>query len=153
MVVCEDGRMKKGEYRKFRIRDVSLDDFGAMKEVVGRRQSLVYIDDVQTTSSGLKACVAGEADFGVRIEAEGRYVVEGRNAAGEVLGTWVPTTDLEIAAASYERQVSELVEEDDETSDYVSRLETRHDESGGDDETAGKSLVAEVERYLRRRQD
>jgi predicted ATP-grasp superfamily ATP-dependent carboligase len=73
--------------------------------------------------------------------------------AGEVLGTWVPTTDLEIAAASYERQVSELVEEDDETSDYVSRLETRHDESGGDDEGAGKSLVEEVERYLRRRQD
>jgi proteasome assembly chaperone (PAC2) family protein len=68
--------------------------------------------------------------------------------AGEVLGTWVPTTELEIAAASYERQVTELVDEDDETSDYVSRLETRHDQ---EDEGAGRFLVEEVERYLRRR--
>ena len=67
MVVCEDGRMKKSEYRKFRVRGTGyrvpstegsellleavapdgrhaeandervLDDFGAMKEVVGRR--------------------------------------------------------------------------------------------------------------------
>ena len=70
--------------------------------------------------------------------------------AGEVVGAWVPTTDLEIAAASYERQVSELVDEDDETSDYVARLETRHDQ---DDDGAGRSLVEEVERYLRGRQD
>ena len=55
----------------------------------GAPADAVYIDGEQTTSSGLKACVAGEADFGVRIEAEGRYVVEGRNAAGEVLGTSV----------------------------------------------------------------
>jgi hypothetical protein len=68
--------------------------------------------------------------------------------AGEVLGAWVPTTDLEVAAASYERQVTELVDEDDETSDYVTQLETRHDE---EDEGAARSLVEEVERYLRRR--
>ncbi len=56
MVVCEDGRMKRSEYRKFRIRgprpetadighrisDIGqaervLDDFASMKEVVGRR--------------------------------------------------------------------------------------------------------------------
>src|SRR4051812_2950247 len=49
MVVCEDGRMKRGEYRKFRIRGLrSLvsdlqplnsvqDDFAAMREVVLRR--------------------------------------------------------------------------------------------------------------------
>ena len=45
MVVCEDGRMKRSEYRKFRIRgprisDLEpriLDDFASMKEVVGRR--------------------------------------------------------------------------------------------------------------------
>jgi proteasome assembly chaperone (PAC2) family protein len=68
----------------------------------------------------------------------------------EVLGMWVPATDLEIAAASYERQVSELVQEDDETSDYVSQLETRHDD---DAEGAGRSLVEEVERYLKGRGD
>ena len=42
MVVCEDGRMKKGAYRKFRIRGSGLttpgsDDFAAMREVVQRR--------------------------------------------------------------------------------------------------------------------
>ena len=41
MVVCEDGRMKKGEYRKFRIRGTTpgfgSDDFAAMREVVQRR--------------------------------------------------------------------------------------------------------------------
>jgi len=49
MVVCEDGRMKKGEYRKFRIRGRGvtsvggsdgariLDDFASMQEVVQRR--------------------------------------------------------------------------------------------------------------------
>ena len=40
MVVCEDGRMKKGEYRKFRIRGPEprfLDDFASMNQVVLRR--------------------------------------------------------------------------------------------------------------------
>jgi excinuclease ABC subunit C len=42
MVVCEDGRMKKSEYRKFRIRMAGIrspipDDFAAMREVVQRR--------------------------------------------------------------------------------------------------------------------
>ena len=70
----------------------------------------------------------------------------------EVLGTWVPTTELEIASAAYERQVTELVEEDDETSEYVSQLEERHD-AGGDDSGVARSLVEEVERFLRDRRD
>ena len=39
MVVCEDGRMKRGEYRKYRMREQGLgpDDFAAMREVVERR--------------------------------------------------------------------------------------------------------------------
>ena len=39
MVVCEDGRMRPGQYRKFRIRSVdgAPDDFAAMREVVVRR--------------------------------------------------------------------------------------------------------------------
>ncbi|HEX6567633.1 MAG TPA: PAC2 family protein [Acidimicrobiales bacterium] len=73
----------------------------------------------------------------------------------DMLGTWMPTTDLEIASAAYERQVTELVEEDDETSDYVSQLEQRHDAGGDDPERFGaaRSLVEEVERYLRDRSD
>jgi excinuclease ABC subunit C len=43
MVVCEDGRMKRSEYRKFRVRGLrsqphfGSDDFAAMREVVQRR--------------------------------------------------------------------------------------------------------------------
>jgi proteasome assembly chaperone (PAC2) family protein len=66
----------------------------------------------------------------------------------EVLEVWLPTTDLEIAAASYERQVSELVAEDDETADYVRNLEDSHDR---DIDQPGRSLVEEVERFLRDR--
>jgi excinuclease ABC subunit C len=56
MVVCEDGRMKKGEYRKFRIRGageagvageagrVIPDDFAAMSEVVQRRYRKILED-------------------------------------------------------------------------------------------------------------
>jgi excinuclease ABC subunit C len=49
MVVCEDGRMKKSEYRKFRIKGVGggahlQDDFAAMREVVLRRYRKVIED-------------------------------------------------------------------------------------------------------------
>jgi excinuclease ABC subunit C len=37
MVVCDDGRMKRSDYRKFRIRAAVHDDFAAMREVVMRR--------------------------------------------------------------------------------------------------------------------
>ncbi len=47
MVVCEDGRMKRGDYRKFKIKgrvdtpDRFLDDFASMQEVVLRRYRTV----------------------------------------------------------------------------------------------------------------
>ena len=48
MVVCEDGRMKKSDYRKFRIRGIGMDprsrlpdDFAAMREVIQRRYRTV----------------------------------------------------------------------------------------------------------------
>jgi predicted ATP-grasp superfamily ATP-dependent carboligase len=68
--------------------------------------------------------------------------------AARLLGTSLPTIELEIAASSYERQVSELVAEDDETADYVRNLEDSHDR---DIDQPGRSLVEEVERFLRDR--
>ncbi len=68
--------------------------------------------------------------------------------AASMLQTWVPTTDLEIASASYERQVSELVDADEETATYVASLEERHDVEPGVLPTAD-SLAEEVERFLR----
>lgn len=65
-----------------------------------------------------------------------------------MLDTWVPTTDLEIATASYERQVSELVDADEETAAYVTSLEERQDDEPGVLPTAD-SIAEEVERFLR----
>ena len=58
------------------------------------------------------------------------------------------TTDLEIASASYERQVSEVVAGDEEMREYVERIEERYD-ADGEDPPAVDSLVEEVERFLR----
>ena len=45
MVVWEDGKMKKSEYRKFIIRTVEgVDDLASMREVVGRRYKRVQAD-------------------------------------------------------------------------------------------------------------
>ena len=58
----------------------------------------------------------------------------------------VPRIGLEIEAASYECQVTELVAEDDGTMEYVEQLEADFDEETAEDPD---SLVAEVEDFLR----
>jgi hypothetical protein len=85
-----------------------------------------------------------------------------------LLASPLTTTDLEIAAASYERQISEVVEADEDVRDYVQRLE--RDEDDGDDDPdfgdhdghgpideaslpTGDALAAELERYLREQRD
>ena len=71
--------------------------------------------------------------------------------AADLLSTQVDTEDLQIAAADYERQVSEVVAADEDVTAYVHRLETTaDDEDVADMETAtGEALAAELERYLR----
>ena len=67
-----------------------------------------------------------------------------------LLDASVAATDLEIATAAYERQIDELVDEDDETAEYVAGLEARYDDDEIDEElTDVSSLVEEVERFLR----
>lgn len=63
----------------------------------------------------------------------------------DLLDVSMVTTDLEIASASYERQITELVDADDDTREYVRRLET----SSTVDTSDHEDLVAEVERFLR----
>jgi len=87
----------------------------------------------------------------------------------ELLGVSVPTVDLDVAAAAYERQVSEVVAADEDASAYVRSLEEVEDSGGSldddDDEDdddvddgeplapleplGGDVLAAEVERFLR----
>ena len=80
----------------------------------------------------------------------------------ELLGVHVPTVDLDVASAAYERQVDEVVSADEDATAYVRSLEEVADAAGdGDDEDddedaldagdlpGGDALAAEVERFLR----
>jgi phosphoglycolate phosphatase-like HAD superfamily hydrolase len=64
-----------------------------------------------------------------------------------MLDVGVVATDLEIASAAYERQVTEVVVDDEEMTEYLERLEQAYDEEDGVRSPA--SLVEEVERFLR----
>jgi predicted ATP-grasp superfamily ATP-dependent carboligase len=68
----------------------------------------------------------------------------------ELLAVPVQTTELEIASASYERQIDSLVADDDDTAAYVARLENDADSPDLDaDEDEDGDLIEEVERFLR----
>jgi predicted ATP-grasp superfamily ATP-dependent carboligase len=73
--------------------------------------------------------------------------------AADLIDIAVPVVDLEIAAAAYERQVSQLVAEDDETANYVAQLESSFDDPDDDEdddpELAAEVLVEELEQFLR----
>ncbi len=69
----------------------------------------------------------------------------------ELLDVSVLTTDLEIATASYERQINELVAADEETAAYVAGLEARTEDEAEAGLADGASLIEEVERFLRDR--
>ena len=79
--------------------------------------------------------------------------------AAEMLGGSVEVTDLQIAAAAYERSVDERVEADDEAAAYVRQLEEAAEEEERDEEDdapieppdlpSRDALAAEVERFLR----
>jgi proteasome assembly chaperone (PAC2) family protein len=68
-----------------------------------------------------------------------------------LLSTTVAADDLHLAAADYDRQVSDVVAADDDVADYVRRLEA----SADDDDMAememvsGDALADELERFLR----
>ncbi len=66
----------------------------------------------------------------------------------ELLELDIPTTDLEIATAAYERQINQLVADDEDTADIVRQLEQRYDEMG-----ESGALVEEVEQFLRGQSD
>jgi proteasome assembly chaperone (PAC2) family protein len=70
----------------------------------------------------------------------------------DLMATRVPTAELEIASAAYERQVSEVVAADDDIAGYVRLLEGRADENDLEhvgDLGSGDELAAELERFLR----
>lgn len=76
------------------------------------------------------------------------------NRVCTVMRAPVSTSELQQQADTYEREITRIVSEDDETAEYVARLEQSWDASRRDDPGAPLSddpakLVAEVERFLR----
>jgi len=72
----------------------------------------------------------------------------------DLLGADIDTAELEEAAESYTRQVSEAVATDEETSAYVQELERRADELADEENLpSGDALAAELTRYLREREN
>jgi proteasome assembly chaperone (PAC2) family protein len=78
----------------------------------------------------------------------------------DVLELAIPTTSLEIASAAYEREVDEVVNNDEDLTGYVNRLETMVDsgqpfgddddeDDDGDSADTVDDLVEELERFLR----
>lgn len=66
----------------------------------------------------------------------------------QLLELTIPTTALEIGAAAYERQISELVEDNDDTRAYVAQLEATYDSLRPE---TSASLIEELEQYLKDR--
>jgi proteasome assembly chaperone (PAC2) family protein len=77
--------------------------------------------------------------------------------ASRLLGMAVDTAGLVAAAAAWEGEVLQLVQDSQELSDYVRRLEEAADQAmealgeAGEPEPSAESIAAEVERYLRER--
>jgi predicted ATP-grasp superfamily ATP-dependent carboligase len=74
--------------------------------------------------------------------------------ASEVVRAPVRTAALEIAATAYEREIDQLVEDDEDLQGYVARIEELRAEEEAEDHAEGVSgerLVAEVEQFLRER--
>ncbi|MEX2646153.1 MAG: PAC2 family protein [Gaiellaceae bacterium] len=72
---------------------------------------------------------------------------------GGIIGAQVDTAELAEAAESYQRQVTEAVATDEETSAYVEELEQRADELDEESLPSGESLAAELTRFLRERDE
>jgi|TARA_B100001094_G_scaffold67749_1_gene63928 predicted ATP-grasp superfamily ATP-dependent carboligase len=65
-----------------------------------------------------------------------------------ILNISLNTTDLEIASSAYERQINQIIEDDEDTSKYVDELEVSYD--AGDYKIADpENFVKDVENFLR----
>ena len=116
---------------------VDFDKRLAMQDIAG---SLAHADMLQAVGllgqADLEAIQRGLSSIRTEIEA-GRFV-------------W--SLDLEDVHLNIEKRLTELVDEDEATAEYVTQLEEEFDSQQFDDELklgTGDGLVEEVERYLR----
>ena len=69
--------------------------------------------------------------------------------ASNIIGATLEATDLEIAASSYERQVNEMIEADEDIASYVEGLERVIDDGDIDTDPDRFDIAAQAERFLR----
>jgi hypothetical protein len=69
--------------------------------------------------------------------------------AANIVGASLDATDLEIAVSSYERQVNDMIEADEDIAAYVQGLENVIDEGDVDNDPDRFDIAAQAERYLR----
>jgi proteasome assembly chaperone (PAC2) family protein len=78
--------------------------------------------------------------------------------ASELVGSFVPVSDLRKATTTYEEQVAKIVAQDEDVQAYVRLLEERTDEVPLEEIDpsklpSGDALAAEVERFLRQKNE
>ena len=71
--------------------------------------------------------------------------------ASELVGVPAPVEDLKRATSAYEDRVSEIVAADEDVQAYVTALEERADEIDTSELPSGEALAAELENFLRQR--
>lgn len=69
--------------------------------------------------------------------------------AADIIGASIQATDLEIASSSYERQVNEMIEADEDIASYVHGLEQVADDDEAHDDPDRFDIAAQAERFLR----
>jgi predicted ATP-grasp superfamily ATP-dependent carboligase len=73
-----------------------------------------------------------------------------------LVGVAVDASELETAAADYERQVNVAVQSDPDVQAFVERLEQAAESEAGDETTSlpsGESIARDLQRFLRQRGD
>jgi proteasome assembly chaperone (PAC2) family protein len=72
---------------------------------------------------------------------------------GQLLGTAFELAELDEQARAWRTRVDEVVSQDDDVRTYVGQLEERYDAEAETDVPSGETLAAEVEQFLRDRDD
>jgi len=76
------------------------------------------------------------------------------DSVGRLLGATTETADLRAGVAAWQHRIDEAVADDEETAVYVRELERRADEEMSEEDLAsGEALAAQIEDFLRERDD
>jgi excinuclease ABC subunit C len=101
MVVFEGGAPKKSDYRRFKVRDASQDDFAALNEVIGRRAArLTQQTDISPHDAERDQSFAAQPDLVVIDGGKGQL------AAG--LRALEPLLERGVAVVSLAKRIEEV---------------------------------------------